>query len=134
MRWLAFNLYNAKLLTPDGYYQKNKWPLALKLTYHKNIKKIDLIQATTDEWERMGVKYSPEWVSKLYTSWPSVNKGDTLLVHIDEQGNSKFYYNNIYVGTINNEVFSKVFLAIWLSDKSRNQVLRRKLIGANKGT
>lgn len=132
IHWFVFNLYKAKLLTPSGYYQKSKWPLALGLTYHRDIKKNDLVQVTKSEWERMGVKYRPNWINKLSQIWPEINKGDILLVNVEKNGTSNFYYNGTLIGMIKNADFSRAFLTIWLSEKSRNQPLRNKLIGLSK--
>lgn len=132
MYWYIFNLYNAKLLTPSGYYKKNNWPVALELSYNKNIKKDNLIRATESEWKRMEISYLSQWLITLNDIWPSVNSGDRLTLHIDNCGNSHFYYNDNLIGSINNAEFSRAFLTIWLSEKSHNQSLRKKLTGVNK--
>jgi hypothetical protein len=49
-----------------------------------------------------------------------VNKGDTIAFDVDAKGVSRFYFNGVWVGTINDPDFAPSFIAIWLSpDTSR---------------
>lgn len=129
MRWFVFNLYQARLLSPDGGYQKNRWPLALEITYQRKIKKRDLIETTMSEWQRMQTAYVPYWIEALNRFWPDVKKGDVLLLHVDIGGCSYFYYNGKLVGYLDDKNFTQAFLKIWLSDKARDLSLRNQLIG-----
>jgi hypothetical protein len=51
MKWLWFEIYQAKLLTPTGTYKPNQWPLALDLLYRRSITAEQLIQSTMHAWE-----------------------------------------------------------------------------------
>lgn len=129
MRWFVFQLYQAKLLSPDGNYKIDKWPIALELTYLREIAKTDLIEATKVEWQRMEVEYSPLWLDELTNFWPDVAEGDVLVFHVDESAVGRFYYNENFIGSVKDDAFSAAFLRIWLSEKSRNQALKDKLVG-----
>ncbi|MFT6276631.1 MAG: hypothetical protein ACJAZ0_002740 [Halioglobus sp.] len=132
MRWLFFQLYEAKLLSPDGVYEQSKWPLALELTYQREIAKVDLVEATKVEWQRMEVDYVAGWLEALVDFWPDVVKGDVLVFHVDESAVGRFYYNGELIGKQQDEIFSSAFLSIWLSEQSRNQSLKNRLVGADK--
>jgi hypothetical protein len=64
--------------------------------------------------------------------WPDVVKGDVLVFHVDESAVGRFYYNGELIGKQQDEIFSSAFLSIWLSEQSRNQSLKNRLVGADK--
>jgi len=132
MRWFFFHLYHARLLTPNGVYKDNKWPLSLELTYKRTIKKTDLIKTTQNEWQRIGVDYESQWLDRLGRMWPDVTGGDVLLFNVSNNGLGEFYYNGELIGGLDDAEFSGAFLSIWLSKKARDQSLRSQLVGSNR--
>ncbi len=52
--WLFFDIYQARLLSPDGQYVQQDdiapHPLALQIDYERNITKEDLLSATKKQW------------------------------------------------------------------------------------
>jgi len=133
MRWLMLNLYEARLLSNDGNYIPNQTRVALEITYKKRFSKSSLLSATKNEWQRMGAIYSNEWLECLDAIWPDVADNDVLTFHINSTGVSTFYFNQTKIGTIPDQKFGPVFLSIWLSEKSRNQSLRNRLLGKISG-
>jgi len=132
MHWFFFHLYHARLLTPNGVYKDNKWPLSLELTYKRTIKKTDLIKTTQNEWQRIGVDYESQWLDRLGRMWPDVTGGDVLLFNVSNNGLGEFYYNGELIGGLDDAEFSGAFLSIWLSKKARDQSLRSQLVGSNR--
>ncbi|WP_019529541.1 chalcone isomerase family protein [Dasania marina] len=130
MTWFWFDVYKAKLLTPSGNYQKQTWPLALELIYQRDISRDDLIKATKDEWQRQQLNYQAQWLTKLEQIWPSVSENDSLLLFVDSDGVSHFYYNSVWAGAIKDPNFSGAFTAIWLSTNTLKPRLRDQLVGA----
>ena len=61
-----------------------------------------------------------------------VQKGDAITLYVDETGASYFYFNQQYLGVINDPVFSEQFAAIWLSEKTTRPGFRDKLLGRDK--
>ncbi len=131
MKWLWFDIYQAKVLTPTGIYKPNQWPLALNLLYKRNITSELLIQSTMDEWKRQDIDYPVEWVSKLRDIWPDIAPQDQLILYVDDASISHFFYNNIFIGSLRDPLFSKAFTAIWLSKNTLRPALRNQLIGLN---
>lgn len=134
MHWMFWKLYDAELYTPTGSYQAAShqtanYPLALELTYARNIDKKHLLEATTKEWRRLNIAWHPDWLKTLTQMWPSVQAGDQLICYLDESGESIFYFNGQYLGGISDPLFGQDFLAIWLSANSHDQELKANLIG-----
>ena len=131
MKWLWFDIYQAKVLTPTGAYSPNQLPLALDLLYKRSITAEQLIQSTIDEWKRQDIDYPVEWVSKLRGMWPDIAPQDQLILYVDEDRISHFFYNNKFIGSLKDPLFSKAFTAIWLSKNTLRPALRNQLIGLN---
>lgn len=132
MRWLFWELYTARLYSEDGIYQQNDYPLALAIRYNRDIEKRYLLQATVQEWDRLGIAWTGRWTMLLDNMWPSVTSGDELLLRINPEGISQFYFNGEPIGEIDDPDFSRAFLAIWLSPQTREAGLRAKLIGDSR--
>jgi hypothetical protein len=129
MKWLWFEIYQAKLLTPTGTYKPNQWPLALDLLYRRSITAEQLIQSTMYAWERQDIDYPVEWVSKLRDIWPDIAPQDQLILYVDRASISYFFYNGKFIGSIKDPLFSTAFTAIWLSKNTLKPALRNQLIG-----
>ncbi|MBQ0799397.1 MAG: chalcone isomerase family protein [Porticoccaceae bacterium] len=129
MRWLWFDIYQAKLSTPSGTYVAQQWPLSLELIYARHISREDLIKTTEDEWRRQSINYQEQWLTQLNKIWPNISPKDKLLLQVDKEGSSQFFYNNQYLGSLNDKKFTLAFTAIWLSDNTLKPALRDQLIG-----
>lgn len=129
MRWLFWELYQARFYSADGQYRAGDFPQALALRYRRNIGKEDLLDATVTEWQRLGIDWKPQWRSQLDALWPSVSNGDELIVRVESTGVSRFYFNWQSLGEVSDPAFGPAFLAIWLSPNSRDPALTRQLKG-----
>ena len=131
---LFWDVYNSSLYSQTGQYQSESFPQALKIDYLRNIDANDLIEKTQDEWEKLGIekaKFS-SWVPLLRDIFPDIKKGDTLLLNVNENQQSEFFFNGQTIGEINDQAFGKSFLRIWLDEKSSYPKVRNKLIGLKK--
>jgi hypothetical protein len=130
---LFWDLYKIQLLTTSGDYpiEIKKDNLIMDIKYLADISNDDLIERTIEQWQHLGI--APEnyqgYLLELKAIWPNIIDGDSLslLIH---QGRSVFYYNQQYVGVINDPKFGQIFLAIWLSEKTSEPSLRRELLGS----
>lgn len=129
-----FDIYNSELYSTDGKYRKDDYPLALNINYLRNIKAQDLVDRTEQEWEKLG--YSGEqiapWLKLVNKLWPDIRKGDSLLLVVDQDLSSVFYFNGSKLGEISDSTFGPSFLAIWLDENCSYPKLRQKLIGFSK--
>lgn len=140
--WGPFTLYSSQLLTPSGHYDGPDQHQALVITYQREIDGKDLVDATRDQWQALGIlKQEPQsesWLSMLKTLWPDVNPGSQLaFVFSAQQG--QFWYRASTaqktftpLGPHQSALFSRQFLAIWLSPHTQYPELRKQLIGGEK--
>ena len=133
MRWLMFPLYKVSLMTQDGQYQQGRYPQALDITYRRNIAKEDLLTATDQQWQRLGVNVQKrqQWLTQLGAIWPSVKRGDRLAFIVEASGNNYFLYNDKNIGGVKDAQFGQSFLSIWLSPNTSQPGIRRLLIREN---
>lgn len=129
--WMFWKIYDIRLLTADGSYQEGQQPLALEITYARDIEGDQLVSSTIDEWERQQITWKEDWSVRLTEIYPNIAEGDQLVLHVDEQNNSAFYFNKKPVGVIEDSEFTDAFLAIWLSENSRSQRVTRELTGSS---
>ena len=134
LRVLFWDVYNSSLYSRTGQYQADTFPQALKIHYLRDIDAKDLLDRTQDEWEKLGIEkatFSP-WIPLLNAIFPDIKKGDTLLLNVNKNQQSEFFFNGKTVGKISDQAFGKSFLRIWLDEKSSYPKVRNKLIGLKK--
>jgi hypothetical protein len=127
---LWFDIYKAELFTPAGIYNGFEGPLILKLNYLRNISQDDLLSET----KKNILKFTKQpqaalWLKKLKAIWPAIEKGDQLACWIDVQGAGHFFFNDRWIGSIDNPAFSSAFVQIWLSKNSSYPKLAKQLRG-----
>ena len=68
------------------------------------------------------------WLTQLDKILPDVERGDVLVLRVSNSLASLFFFNNSLIGTIEDQDFTKDFLALWLSERSSYPKLRNKLV------
>jgi hypothetical protein len=129
VHWLWVKLYTARLYTPSGLYNNTSTNLSLELTYARDFKREELIKGTLKEWQRQKLYFLPKWTEDLEKIWPNINANDRLLLAVDKNHHSDFFYNDEYIGSIKDKAFATAFTAIWLSENTQKPELRQQLIG-----
>ncbi|MDI3324106.1 chalcone isomerase family protein [Pontibacterium granulatum] len=129
LRVLWFDIYDAELSSPDGRFSRITGPLMLKLTYLRDIKKKKLLEETANQLRAIEPPRVQIWLNQLERIWPEINRGDHLAFYLDAEGFGHFYFNEHYVGSINDARFGKAFISIWLGQNSDYPELARKLRG-----
>ena len=135
---LFFDVYQSRLLTPNGVYQSSDdlspHPLALAIDYQRDISSQQLLEATDEQWEKLGYQtpMRKQWLVQLKSIFPDIKKGQQLAYVTDGQ-TGQFYYQHKgqvdAIGTISDETLNDAFLAIWLSPNTQYPKLRKQLIG-----
>lgn len=128
MSWLFWDLYNITLFSQTGNFEDKAYPQALSIRYMKNIDKDDLITATKDQWQHLGVNWDQQWLHQLSQLWPSVKANDNITLVVNAEGESLFYHNQKPLGGIRDKHFADAFTAIWLSPNTSEPKLRKRLI------
>ncbi len=129
MSYLFWTLYSAEFYTAPSGSER-----ALKIEYYRAIDSEDLVDATEDQWNKLGYSNSniQRWLKPLYAMWPNVEEGSTLTIRVAEDNVSRFYFDEQPIGTIQDKNFGDAFLAIWLSENTSEPGLRKQLLGLNK--
>ncbi|MGF1734525.1 chalcone isomerase family protein [Photobacterium satsumensis] len=130
LTWGPWIIYDSELRSPDGVYQGEGDELALVIRYHRNIDSEDLIGATDDQWQHLGVEPSKRsrWINKLEQIWPDVKKGDRL-IFVMNGNQGAFFQDNRQIGVLQDFEMSQSFLHIWLSPNTAYPEIRHQLIG-----
>jgi hypothetical protein len=90
LRVAFFKVFDSALFTESGEWRDPRTSFRYELTYARSISGNFLVRQTTKEFD------------------------------VDAKGVSRFYFNGVWVGTINDPDFAPSFIAIWLSpDTSR---------------
>tara|TARA_R110001606_G_C15053601_1_gene613842 strand:- start:67 stop:495 length:429 start_codon:yes stop_codon:yes gene_type:complete len=129
-----WDIYHSTLYSSDGAYTDDQRPLALQITYLRDIHADDLLASTTDEWDKLGIAretYRP-WLAQLTSMWPNIKEQDEFLFLINNDHSGAFYVNQKWVGSIADKNFSMSFLRIWLDPNGSYPKLRKQLIGQAK--
>lgn len=133
LKVLFWDVYYSSLYTQTGEYQVEEFPQALKIDYLRDIEAVDLIEKTQEEWQKLDIEsatFSP-WVLLLNDIFPNIKKGDTLLLTVNANQQSEFFFNGKPIGKITDQKFGKSFLRIWLDENASYPKVRNKLIGLN---
>lgn len=135
-RYLFWQLYDARLATADGAfasYQQSS-PVLLELTYKRDITRQQFIDATVDEWKKLGhssTEQQQQWAAQLQTLWQDVKSGDKLSALLLSDGRVQFYFNGKETGILDDTAFGAAFFDIWLHPDTSAPKLRSELMAAN---
>lgn len=127
-----WDVYESELSTSSGEYPdtSSEEVLIYKINYLRDVTSKELIKSTIEQWEHLNIEasvYKP-FIPELNKIWPDIKSGDSLALVVKQNMNA-FYYNNKFIGSIDDAEFAKIFLAIWLSEKTSEPELRNSLLG-----
>ena len=129
---LFWNIYESTLFTTTGNYPmtSKQEQLLFEINYLKDISRDELIKRTKDQWQHLGIpaNHYQRYISVLKRLWPNISRGDTLSLVIKKK-QSIFYFNQQYLGMINDAVFGQRFIDIWLAKNTSQPKLRLQLLG-----
>ena len=127
-RRFGFLVYEASLWSAgDDPLQP---PLALELTYQRQIAGPLIVDASIEEIRQLGVADEArlaQWRVQIAGLFPDVGPGDRLLgVHLAD--GARFYFNERPLGAIDDAAFARAFFAIWLDQRTSAPALRAALL------
>lgn len=132
LKVMFWTIYNSTLYTENGEYEGIEPGLALEIEYRRNIKREQLIGATRDQWQELGLyqsEVSENWLQELAGLWPDIRRGDSITLLVEADMSASFFHNDRSLGTLQDAGFTETFLAIWLAENSTFPELREQLIG-----
>jgi len=129
---LFWDLYKSTLYSTSGRYPltTKSDSLIFHINYLTDISSENLIGRTIEQWQHLGIeenRYS-HYIAELKKLWPNITDGDSLALLI-QNNKSVFYFNDLYIGTIDDPNFGQLFIDIWLSKKTSQPTLRTELLG-----
>lgn len=131
MSVLLWDAYDATLYAPSKPFDATK-PYALTLTYLMDFDGADIAERSVEEMRKQGFSDSAtleRWGKQMAAIFPNVKEGDSITGVRDASGNTAFYHNDTAIGTITDAAFTQHFFNIWLSEKTSEPKLRKKLLG-----
>ena len=138
LTWFGLEVYEARLHsgTPEFQGLGAAVPVALEITYRRNISSERLVETTAKEWRRLrteldlpGVERLQPWLDAVAEIWPDVTPGDRIIARVEPGGPTFFYGNDGLLGVVEDPGFGPAFLGIWLHPESRDASLRAALLG-----
>ena len=132
LKFLGFNLYDIELRGEREKFSYNQ-KLAIKINYNKNFSKKELIETSIDEISRIN-NINKESIEEPYRSiferlFVDVKKGDEKIAIYDPNFGLTLFYNGKLMDSVNDKIFARRFIDIWLSDKARFKKARDLLVG-----
>lgn len=129
-----WDVYDAKLY---AHKRKFSWssPFYLSLKYLRDFDGKDIANETIKQIRQLFPKTTPStldlWEQKLIAIFPNkIFKNDQLIGYDNNQGQTYFFdKQGSSLGHIDSREFAKQFFSIWLSPKSQNPDLSKKLRG-----
>jgi hypothetical protein len=131
-RRFGFLIYEATLWAGDDPLRP---PLALKLTYKRNLAGAAIAEASVKEIRNLGLADDAtlkRWGEQMARLFPDVRNGDAIVGHY-QPGGARFLYNDRLLGSIDEPAFARAFFAIWLDARTSAPELRAALLKGGGG-
>jgi hypothetical protein len=133
LRVWGFDVYDVRLKAAPGFDSARfaDVPLALELSYLRNLKGPDIAERSLDEMRNLDTidpAQAERWLTAMRSLFPDVKKGDRITgVHQPGRG-ALFYLNDRLLGEVADPRFSRLFFGIWLSPKTSQPAMRETLL------
>ena len=131
LKFLFWNVYDAKLHAKNGTWSSDA-PFALSLKYLRDLSGEDIAKRSIDEIRLQGFNDEDtlaSWHEILQGFIPDVSETSTIIGIQTEKSATVLYHNNQLIGQVDDPLFTLWFFSIWLSEKTSEPAMRRKLIG-----
>ncbi len=126
-RW-GFLVYEATLWAKGD--DPLKPPLALGLTYKRNLDGLKIADASVTEMRNLKIADEGTlkiWGERMAQIFPDVKDGDRIVgVHLPE--GARFFYNDRFIAAVDDPAFARAFFAIWLDPRTSAPALRTLLL------
>ncbi len=133
LRFFGLRIYDARLWSETAPLQA-RTAFALELTYHRSISRDDLVRTSLEEIQRLSgepldAEQVRRWRADMQQAFVDIKAGDRITgVFLPGHG-CRFYVNDRLQHEVADAAFADAFFAIWLDPRSRDQKLRRNLLG-----
>lgn len=133
LTWFGFHVYDARLFVPPGFDARDPTAqrFVLELIYARRLSGRSIADTSRDELARLGYGSESDrerWHRAMERIFPDVDKGRRIAgVHLPGRG-ARFYFDDRFVGAIEEAEFARGFFAIWLDARTRAPALRANLL------
>jgi hypothetical protein len=131
MNYMFWSIYDATLYAPAGSWGDDE-PFALELTYLRALQGKKIADHSIVEIRSQGFSNEIKlatWHAQMRKIFPDVDEGAKLTGAYTQTGETIFYKDGNEIGRIKDPEFGRAFFDIWLSEKTSEPYLRRKLLG-----
>ena len=133
-RFFGLEIYHISLWSsPD--WTPEKWKqhsFALSLVYSRTMNGEEIANRSISEIKKqmpLSDDTAQMWMSQLRVLMPSVKPGDRLTGIYQPSGSLVFWMGSKKIGEIKDAALSEAFMSIWLSTKTSEPQMRKKLLG-----
>ena len=132
--FFGLEIYHISLWSsPEWMPEKwNQHLFALSLVYSRKLSGEEIAKRSIAEIKKqtpLSDDVSQQWLSQLRVLIPTVKAGDRLTGVYQPSGSLVFWIGSKKIGEINDPALSEAFMAIWLSTKTSEPKMRKKLFG-----
>ncbi|MHA6195816.1 chalcone isomerase family protein [Pseudomonas wadenswilerensis] len=131
--WFGLRVYSAQTWSAAAPLDWSQ-PFVLELTYHRNLSRDTLVEASLDEMRRLGGAGLTEatlvrWEAGMREGFVDVRPGMRIAgLYLPGQG-CRFYIDGQLRRQVDDDAFARAFFSIWLDPRSRDPQLRQRLVG-----
>lgn len=132
-RYWGVHAYDIELWAPSSA-DLSRWqsqPVALSITYARQIAVNDLIDRTFTEMARQAKStevQAAKWRQALTDAWQDVKENDRITAVFTPPSRLAFYFNGKATATLDDAMLAPRFMGIWLSNKTSQSGLRQALL------
>ena len=134
MNFWGFNVYDAELWV-DSSFRAQDWrrvPLVLELRYLRAFKGQDIAKRSLDEMRRqtsLSDELAQRWLEDMTMAFGDIQAGDRLAGVYQPNKGVRFYANGVFRRDMADPEFARLFMGIWLSDRTSEPKMRQALLG-----
>lgn len=129
MTYLFMKPYFARLYVEDDFSFDKEF--ALELKYNMHFAGIDIAKRSIDEIKIVAspnIAEQEDWLNQMIQIFPNVKKNDRIVGVYKPSGKALFFYNDKFIGEVEDKKFAIAFFSIWLNEKTSEPKLRKKLL------
>ena len=131
MRFFGLKVYDVQLWTINKNHSYSE-PFALELVYDMGLKGKDIAERSITEMRKQGYRDEAKltrWLDVMTRIFPDIKKGDTLIGVSIPGKEIRFYTREKLIAAEADIEFARAFFDIWLSEKTSEPKLRKRLLG-----
>ena len=131
LRFFGLKVYDIRLWT-QGIKHSYSEPFALELQYDIDLNGKDIADRSVVEMRKQGYRDEVKlkhWGEMMTRIFPDIKQGDTLIGLSIPGKEIRFYSRDKLIAVETDTEFSRAFFDIWLSEKTSEPKLRKRLLG-----